>query len=215
MTLTLLSVAGHLSFGLTAFSFYVRDMLVLRCLAIASCLVGIGYNYWLPAGPLWLVIFWLTVFIGINGTRIAGIVMARRAVSFSPEEAELFDTIFREFTPVEFMKLLRIGEWRDVKEGHRFSVQGQNQRGLKLLYNGEVVVERDGAEIARARDGAMLGEMAFIQGGPATATVTASRPCRYLFWDGPELRALLNRNPTMDVAMKHVFSMDLTRKLAA
>ena len=56
MTLTFLDMTGHLSFALTALSFYVRDILFLRGLAIVSGLVGIVYNYSLPAGSLWLVI---------------------------------------------------------------------------------------------------------------------------------------------------------------
>ena len=66
MTLTFLDMTGHLSFALTALSFYVRDILFLRGLAIVSGLVGIVYNYSLPTGSLWLVIFWLAVFIAIN-----------------------------------------------------------------------------------------------------------------------------------------------------
>ena len=97
--------------------------------------------------------------------------------------------------------------------GERLTAQGQAVGGLKLLYNGEVVVERDGKEIGRARDGAMIGEISFIQGGIATATVSVTRPCRYVSWSGDELRKLLQRNPSMDVAMKHVFSVDLMRKL--
>ena len=83
MTFTLLDLVGHTSFLLTALSFYVRDMVLLRILAIGSGVVGVGYNYFLPAGPLWLVIFWLTVFVLINLTRIVGIVFERREVSFT------------------------------------------------------------------------------------------------------------------------------------
>ena len=78
----------------------------------------------------------------------------------------------------------------------------------------EVVIERDGEEVGRVRDGSMIGEMSFIQGGAATATVTSTRPCHYIVWPKDKLRQLLKRNPSMDIAMKHVFSMDLTRKLA-
>jgi len=208
-----LDAIGHASYLLTGLSFLVRDMIVLRGLAIVSCLVGIGYNYWLPAGPLWLVVFWLAVFAAINGVRIFGIVMERRGVSFNEEEAELRETVFQKFSPVEFMKLMRIGEWRDAEEGERLAEQGQEVGGLKLLFNGEVVVERDGEEIGRARDGAMIGEISFIQGGAATATVSAAKPCRYVSWSGDALRKLLGRNPSMDIAMKHVFSVDLMRKL--
>ncbi|MFN3239708.1 MAG: cyclic nucleotide-binding domain-containing protein [Pseudomonadales bacterium] len=214
MTLTLLDLIGHTSFLLTALSFYVRDMVLLRVLAIGSGIVGVVYNYFLPAGPLWLVIFWLTVFVLINITRIVGLVMERREVAFSEEEAELFETQFKNFSPVEFMKLLRISQWRDAPVGAELAAEGQTVGGLKLLYNGEVTIERAGETIGKAHDGAMIGEMSFLKGGAANATVTATTPCRYLYWSGDELKKLLQRNPSMDLAMRHVFSMDLLRKLS-
>lgn len=213
LSLTFLDFVGHTSFLITALSFYVRDMMLLRTLAVVSGLIGIGYNYLIPAGPLWLVIFWLSVFIVINAVRIVGIVLERRTIAFSDEEIELRDTVFSNFSPVEFKKLMRVGEWCDAARGEHLAIQGEVIGGLKLLFNGEVVVERDGSEVGRARDGAMIGEISFIRGGPATATVSATRPCRYVLWSGEELKRLLYRNPTMDVAMKHVFSIDLMRKL--
>ena len=214
MTETLITMMGHASFGLTAVSFCVRDMIVLRGLAIASCFTGIIYNYSILAGPLWLVIFWLSVFIAINSARIAGLFLERRSVNFSEEETELYYTVFQNFSPVEFMKLMRIGQWCNGAVGDRLAEQGQRIGDLKLLYNGEIIVERDGEEIGRARDGAMIGEISFIQGGGATATVTVDRPSRYITWPETDLRKLLHRNPAMDVAMKHAFSIDLMRKLA-
>jgi hypothetical protein len=213
LSLSFLDIVGHTSFLLTALSFYVRDMMVLRALAVVSGVVGVAYNYWLPAGPLWLVIFWLGVFVAINVVRIVGIVLDRRSIDFNEEEAELHETVFQNFSPVEFRKLMRIGEWRNAAQGDQLTAQGAIVGGLNLLFNGEVLVERDGAEIGRARDGAMIGEISFIQGGPATATVSATKPCRYVSWSGDELRKLLTRNPSMDIAMKHVFSIDLMRKL--
>ena len=214
MTLTLLDMTGHMSFALTALSFCVRDILILRGVAIFSGFVGIAYNYFIPAGPLWLVIFWLSIFIAINSFRIVGIIVEHRSIDFSEEELELHETVFQSFSSVEFMKLMRIGEWRVAETGHCFAQQGNMIEGLKLLFNGEVVIERGGEEVGRVRDGSMIGEMSFIQGGSATATVTSTRPCHYIVWPKDKLRQLLKRNPSMDIAMKHVFSMDLTRKLA-
>ena len=213
MELTLWAFFGHASFALTAVSFYVKDILVLRALSICAGAVGIVYNYMLPAGPLWLVIFWLCVFMAINGYRIAHLVYESRRVSFSDEEHELHETIFQSFAPVEFMKLLRLGEWREAGPGTVLAVEGEALDSLTLIYNGEVVVEKGGAEVARSRDGTLIGEMSFIQGGAATATVTAAGPTRYLVWPKQELRKLLRRNPTMDIAMNSVFSIDLTKKL--
>ena len=213
MELTLWAFFGHASFALTAVSFYVKDILVLRALSICAGAVGILYNYLVPAGPLWLVIFWLCVFMAINGLRIAHLYYERRRVVFSEEERELHETVFQNFAPVEFMKLLRLGEWREAGAGTVLAVEGEEVDSLKLIYNGEVVIEKDGAEIARSRDGTLIGEMSFIQGGAATATVKTAGPTRYLAWPKEELRKLLKRNPAMDVAMNSVFSIDLTKKL--
>ncbi len=213
MELTLWAFFGHASFALTAVSFYVKDILVLRALSICAGAVGILYNYLVPAGPLWLVIFWLCVFMAINALRIAHLVYESKQVSFSDEEHELFETIFQGFAPVEFMKLLRLGEWREAGAGTVLAVEGEEVDSLKLIYNGEVVIEKGGAEIARSRDGTLIGEMSFIQGGVASATVKAAGPTRYLAWPKEELRKLLKRNPTMNVAMNSVFSVDLTKKL--
>lgn len=215
MQLTLLDAIGHLSFGLTAVSFYVRDILLLRSLAILSGLVGIAYNYSIPSGPLWLVIFWLAVFIAINVARIVGLVLARRSIDLSEEEAELHETVFQALSPVEFMKLLRIGEWKNAEVGHHFTEQGEAIDGLMVLYSGEVAIERDDKEIDRARDGTIIGDFSFIRGGAATATVSALQPCCYLYWTSDALRGLLRRNPAMDVAMRHIFNVELTRKLLA
>ncbi len=215
MSTTLVHFAGHLSFGLTAFSFYVRDILLLRFLAILSGIVGVFYSFHIAGDPLWVTITWLTVFIAINAVRIVNTLMERRRVSFSDEERELYETLFRQFTPVEFMKLMRLGEWRSAVPQETLAEEGKVLPELKLVYNGEVAIERDGREVARARDGMLIGEISYLRGGAATATVKAARPTRYVAWPREELRKLLRRNPTMDIAMHGVFSMDLTRKLGA
>lgn len=214
MNFTPIEIIGHSAFLLTAISFYLKDILLLRFLAVASALVGIYYNYFMAVGPLWLPIFWLAVFTCINVWRIVGIFTERYSIRFTEEERELYETLFRHFEPVEFMKLMRLAEWREAAEGDVFAEAGRPLDGLRLLFSGEVAVTRGGAEIGRSRDGALIGEMSFIQGGEATATVTALRPCRYVFWPKSDLQGLLRRNPSIDVAMKHVFSLDLTRKLS-
>ena len=55
--------------------------------------------------------------------------------------------------------------------------------------------------------------MSFIGGHPASATVRAVTPTRYVAWLQPALLALLARNPAMSSAMRSVFSLELTRKL--
>jgi hypothetical protein len=57
MNIPLLDLVGHSSFMLTAISFCLRDMILLRAVAIVSGLVGVIYNYLIPVGPLWIPMF--------------------------------------------------------------------------------------------------------------------------------------------------------------
>ena len=215
MTPYLLGFIGHFSFALTALSFLMRDILFLRVLATASCLLGVAYNYFLPEGPLWLVIFWLSVFTMINVIRIALLFIENRSVNFSDEERELYQTLFRNFSPVEFMKLMNLGHWYKSVEGEILAIENEPLRDVKLIYNGEVAVERQRREIASLRDGTFIGEMSYLQDSRATATVRTKRPTRYVAWPREDLRKLLKRNPTMDIAMSNLFQLDLARKLGA
>jgi Cyclic nucleotide-binding domain len=212
--MTTLETVGHLSFAIGAVSYWVRDELWLRGLLIVSLVTGIVYNGLPPVGPLWLVLFWLSVYVAINGLRIATGLRERRGVRLSDEDAELRETAFPEFTPVEFAKLMRIGRWRRAMPGEALTVQGTDVPEVMAVQNGELAVEIDGRRVATLKDGAIVGEISFIAGKPATATVRATVPTRYVAWPQPALRALLARNPAMLSAMRSVFSAELTRKLA-
>lgn len=74
-------------------------------------------------------------------------------------------------------------------------------------------MEHKGQMLAQLKDGSFIGQMSFITGGSATATVRALEPTRYLAWSKKNLRSLLKRNPSMKSAMQTVLSTDLTRKL--
>ena len=99
-----------------------------------------------------------------------------------------------------------------MQPGVVLATQGEPLDEL-LIYNGEAAIERDGDEVTQCRDGTLIGEMSYIQGGDATATVRVLKPTRYISWSRQELRRLMQRNPTMDLRMKTVLSEDLTRKL--
>ena len=208
-------VIGHLAFSLTAVSFLLKDIILLRTTAVVSSIVGIGYNYFSVSGPNWLPIFWLSIFAIINAIRIIGILREKLSINFSEEEKELYETVFSNFNAVEYMKLFRTADWKNIPAGHVIAKEGEQIDGVYMLYNGEVSVERNGTEIGRSRDGAMIGEMSFIKGEntPASATVVSTKNCKCVFWPKVELRALLRRNPAIDVSLKHVFSVDLAKKL--
>ncbi len=205
--------AGHLASLLTMAAYLLKDILWLRLLTILSCIAGITFNYFVPATPLWTVIGWNIVFMVINIVQIAIIIKERAGVKFTEVEKELHETLFKNFAPFEFMKLMRIGKWLEAKKGEILAVEQKSLDKVMLIYNGLVGVESKGQSVAQLKDGSFIGEISFITGGEATATVRALEPTRYLSWPKEEIRKLLNRNPSMKFAMQAVFSTDLTRKL--
>jgi hypothetical protein len=204
---------AHAASILTTIAYLVKDILWLRLLTVLACIAGIIFNYFIHDNPLWVVIYWNLLFLAINVVQIGIIVKERREVSFTEEEKELYETLFQNFAPFEFMKLLRVGRWLEAKKDQVLAVEQKSLDSVMLIYNGLVQVEAGGQTITQLKDGSFIGEMSFITGGEATATVKAVEPTRYLSWAKEDLRQLLNRNPSMRFAMQTVLSADLTKKL--
>ena len=72
--MNLANIAGHLAFGLIAFSFLVKDILWLRVVSILASLFSVFYNYVIPTNPMWLAINWNIVFVVVNLYHIAVII---------------------------------------------------------------------------------------------------------------------------------------------
>jgi len=204
---------GHAASILTMAAYLLKDMLWLRLLTIVSCFAGMTFNYFVPATPLWTVIYWNILFVIINLVQIGIIIKERAGVHFSEEEKELHETLFKNFAPFEFMKLMRIGKWLEAKQGEILAVEKQSLNAVMLIYNGLVGVETNGKEVAKLKDGNFIGEVSFITGGEATATVRALMPTRYIAWPKEAISQLLNRNPSMRFAMQSMLSTDLSKKL--
>ena len=206
-------LAGHLASILTMAAYLLKDILWLRLLTILSCFAGIAFNYFVPATPLWSVIYWNLLFALINIVQIGIIIKERTGIHFTDEEKELHDTLFKNFAPFEFMKLMRIGKWLEAKQGEILAAEKQSLDAVMLIYNGLVGVETNGKEVATLKDGNFIGEVSFITGGEATATVRALTPTRYIAWPKDAISKLLNRNPSMRFAMQSMLSTDLSKKL--
>jgi hypothetical protein len=206
-------LSGHLASVLTMAAYLLKDILWLRLLTILSCFAGIAFNFIVPATPLWTVIYWNILFAIINIVQVAIIIKQRSGVHFTEEEKELHQTLFKNFAPFEFMKLMRVGHWLEAKQGQILATEEKPIDSIMLIYNGVVAVESHGKEVARLKDGNFIGEVSFITGGAATATVKALLPTRYVSWPKDAISQLLNRNPSMRFAMQALLSTDLSKKL--
>lgn len=205
----------HLSYGLSAISFAVRDVFWLRCLSIAASTTQIVYESNVEHGRV-ITICWHSVFITIHLYRILRMVLGERAVRFTAEERELYETVFRNFTKLEFMKLLKAGAWRTIEPGGEEAVlcrEGSPIDRVMFIARGAADVQAGGRSVAQLRAGQLIGEMSFVTGEPASATVTVTEPMRVIVWRKEDLRSLRTRNPSLRFAMDAVIGADLSQKL--
>ncbi|HYY80807.1 MAG TPA: cyclic nucleotide-binding domain-containing protein, partial [Actinomycetes bacterium] len=68
--------------------------------------------------------------------------------------------------------------WVRLAPGETLVEQGDPGDELFLLFDGVLSVEQDGKPVVEVGPGAILGEMALLEGGRRTATLRAVTPCR-------------------------------------
>ncbi len=200
---------GHLAFGLIAFSFLVKDILWLRLVSILASAFGMAYNYFIPANPMWIAIGWNGIFIGLNLYHIAVLVYEKRPVHMNPKDKELYQTLFKDMTPVEYLKISKIARWKKFTAGDVMIRQEHMVTDLILIYNGTVDVMVRDKKVAELRDGQFVGEMSFLTEKSATATCVAKHDTECLVWKQPEFKDLLKRNPSLYYTIQSLLSNQL------
>ena len=209
------TLAGHLAFGLIAFSFLVKDIFWLRILSILASLFSVFYNHTIPTEPMWLAINWNFIFVGVNLYHIGVILYEKREVKMDEKDEELYQTLFKEMSPVEYLKISRAAKWETLKPGKRIITQGMPVPDLYLIYNGTVDVTIDNEHIAQLKDGEFVGEMSFLTEKVATATCKVKYEAQCLVWKQREFKELLKRNPSLYFTIQSVLSAQVSDKLVS
>ena len=209
------TIAGHLAFGLIAFSFLVKDILYLRLVSILASAFSVFYNFYIPVEPMWLPIGWNFVFVALNLYHIAVIIYEKRPVQMSPKHKELYETMFNDMTPVEFLKITKIADWTHFKSGEIITQQTHKVPDLNLIYNGTVDVAVDGKKVAELKDGQFIGEMSFLTEKPATATCIVKHDSEVLVWKQEQFKELLKRNPSLYFTIQSLLSAQVSSALVS
>ena len=209
------TLAGHLAFGLIAFSFLVKDILYLRILSILASLFSVLYNFYIPVEPMWLAINWNIIFVLVNIYHISVIIYEKRPVKMSPKEKELYETMFRGLSPVEFLKITKIARWKKFKSPLPIIQQGKPVNDLILIYNGMVDILVNDKKVAELKDGQFVGEMSFLTEKPATATCKVTHTTECLVWPQKDFKDLLKRNPSLYFTIQSLLSEQVSNNLVS
>jgi hypothetical protein len=195
---------------LTVASFSVRAMLPLRVLAVASGIMAIPY-FMLQPTPLWTPVGWTALFLVINSYHIVRILLERRPVKFTPDEQRLYDLTFQRFEPREFLKLLKLGEWKTARRDEKVLTSGTEISHIVVPISGEVSATQGGREVATLGPGEVIGAGIALTGQTSTFDAAFAEDARYVSWSVAATREFRAKNP--DLAPK--FDDILNRYLVA
>ncbi len=105
--------------------------------------------------------------------------------------------LFARMSTKERLELGNLFTEVEVPAGTVLAKQGSTGHEFFLILSGTAAVDRDGHHVADVGAGSFQGEISLLDGGPRTATVTASTAMTMLVASHQEFNSLLDRAPTL------------------
>ena len=103
--------------------------------------------------------------------------------------------LFTGLSEHELERLSSMADIVDLPKDRVILTQGQLGWEMFVMISGSAHVERDGKSFGEVGPGEVLGEIALLDGGPRTATVTLSQPSRMLVLARREFQTMLDEFP--------------------
>ncbi|MBI1239966.1 MAG: cyclic nucleotide-binding domain-containing protein [Alphaproteobacteria bacterium] len=205
-------IAGTISYTLIALSYWLTNIYWLRVMAVVGLSFEILY-FSLSGGAMHTGIAWNLVFIAINAYQIYWLVAERIRLRHLGEVSDLRIGPLADLQDAAFARIAATGSWRDLPSGMPITKEGEPVDALTLIVSGRAEVEAGGRVMARLGRGAFVGEMAFLSGQTASATVTVAEEARIFCFDTVKLRQLIERDDAVAVALHRALGRDLLEKL--
>jgi CRP/FNR family transcriptional regulator, cyclic AMP receptor protein len=142
------------------------------------------------------------------------------ARSIPPQVMKCFQEVplFGEVSKKGIRSIVSAATEVDVRAGKELVREGQFGRHLYVIVGGEALVTRQGKRLARLGPGDFFGELAFLDGAPRSATVTARTDMRVMVFGPREFDTVVEREPVIAKRLlatmaKRVRQEDLSHKL--
>lgn len=208
-----IGVLVYIAFLLDLFGFLARDELWWRSLMLGASAFYLVYYYAVTDVPLWDAIATNGFLALVNVAMIAVVIVERTTFSMSAETANLYRA-FPMLTPGQFRRLLRAAHFTRHDKPARLTEEGRAPGELWFLVDGRLDLDK-GGRAAVLEGPQFVGEIAYLTGEPASATVSAQRGAQTLRWSHAVLDRLMRRSPNLRAGLVAHFNLDLARKVAA
>lgn len=201
---------GHFAYVLLIISMLMRKMIWLRIFAIAAG--AFSALYYTTLGD-WVSCFWESLFSLVNAAQLLILFIENRRGKFTTEEQQFLDIALHGLERVHARKLMKLGKWMEIGESEVLITEDSTPTHLYFIVNGTARITRHDRPVGLVGPGDFLGEMSYLTGQHATATVSVLTPMRCLTFDRNALREHLERNPEVRHAIEAGFNRNLVEKL--
>ena len=206
-----ISAVGHLNYILVILSVSMSSMRWLRIFAICSGVVGVFYYGFLVSDEISAT--WEFIFALVNAIQLAIVLLSGRRRARDEDERLLVHTVMPTLEGSLRARMLKLARWHTRAPGEVLVEEGEATPQLVFIARGAASVEQGGVLIGVCGPGDFLGEMSFLTGRPASATVRVANEVRCCVYDSDRLKRMARKAPAIRAALEHSFNRNLVGKL--
>ena len=188
-------IVGNVAYIGLASGFLMTDILALRTLLVGGYTLLVTFHL-LHANPLRIPLRWSAFFVCVNFGMAVLIARERYPSGLTEQDEVLRSAFFDRLTPGDFVRLLALGERRELADGTTVTVQGKHCENLIFVERGIATLAVDGKHVANLERGGFINDVAFQQGAGAGAygTVVATGRLNVIAWEQSTLRQVLEKD---------------------
>lgn len=204
------NLVGHVAYVLLIVSMLMRNMRWLRIFAIAAGTISAIY-YWTQSD--YVSVFWETIFTLVNIFQLFYIAIENSRGRFSKDERYFIETCLPGLERAQARRFVKLGAWTQVSDEAVLITEDTCPQRLKFVVDGIANITRNNKHLGKVGKGDFLGEMSYLTGQSASASVIAETTMRYLAFDRDVLKDHLTKNPEVRFALESSFNRNLVGKL--
>lgn len=197
-------------------SYLFRDLLILRLITMVAMVFNTagGILMGIHAPGMKSLIFFSAIIFFVNAYRSTKIILGRMPVFLPDEIKDVYMKNFNMMTTNEFLRIYKFALIKKFKKGEQLTTEDQPVKSLMLIKNGRVNIIKNGQSIERVDSHFFIGEMSFLSGELATATVEVeSDEIEMIEWDKAKLNQLKKDDYSLYDKLEAALAINLIKKI--
>lgn len=203
-----------LAIALQFTGFLFRRQVVLRLLVMAGSVCCVVHYATVADEPLWAAIAGRALLIAANLFGLAALLLEQSAFALARDQRHLL-AAFAPMRPGQLRRLPRLAAPRRIEAETALTAEGETPAHLHFVVSGPLSLTRRGGPSFVIHGPCFIGEVAWLLGVPASATVAALPGAEVASWPVDRLHKLSRRSPRLEEALDALIAQDMARKVSA